>query len=205
MALALAVLVMAVMGTAIWQKDRENTELKKRLDSLEPRTPILVEKMPCDIWRDSAEKVIAEGEDLTCRTLEINSTWRRPDYLPVYHSTAWRSRRFSYVPRLLAMRGHRVFLFDGGGSDWFTLLPMMGFDDTTCPVGIASKTRIETVIIALEAQIQSVKAMNGQAVVVMKPKTAGYHLIAVPTAALRKLTLRAATPDGSCFEIPAAI
>ena len=134
----------------------ENTRLSERLTFLEPPTPqIVLPKVPIE-FPYTAHEVMNKGSEITYRTLEINDQWNRPVYIPLWHSQAWDSNRFCYVPRLIENSRHRVFIYQGGGSYWFDLSPTMGFTDDTSPMGIAFKTGEEVAIIALEARIKEV-------------------------------------------------
>lgn len=179
----------------------ENLALKFRLQRLEPESACLVPahkpKLPF-----SGTEVLSRGKNLEFRTLELNRSWQRPLYIPLWHSTAWNCERFSYLPRLVENNRRRVFIYQGGGSYWFDLSPAMGFTDDTSPMGIAFKSSGEVAIIALEARIKEVKKLESQVVIVVQPSHAGYHITALPAGECQGALFQVVTPEGWELEIP---
>lgn len=181
-----------------WQE--QTALLQERLNRLEPQRPIEVPASWVALTADPID--LADGKPISYRSLEINDRWRRPVYVPVYHSTARRDGRFSAIPRLLRSAQHRVFYFDGGGSAWFDLCPRMGFTETTAPVGIGMKRPEEAVFVILGGRVQRVVSTRAGTVLVLVPRFTGFQLIAVPRAALGSGNCWAAAPGGEVWESP---
>lgn len=180
----------------------ENRALAERLSFLEPPVPQVIYPETPPVCPYTAEEVMNKGSDISFRTLEINDKWVRPIYIPLWHSDAWNSDRFCYVPRLIENNRHRVFIYQGGGSYWFDLSPTMGFTDDTAPMGIAFKSGDEVAIIALEAVIKKILKYENQLQVVIEPARKGYHIVAIPKQDYQGSLCQVVTPDGCEIEVP---
>ncbi|NLW43857.1 MAG: hypothetical protein GXY92_01585 [Syntrophomonadaceae bacterium] len=205
---SLLLTLMLLLGTICYYEYRlaglmsENKALAERLTFLEPATPRVIHPDPPPVFPYTADEVMSKGFSISYRTLEINDKWVRPIYIPLWHSTAWNSDRFCYVPRLIEYNRHRVFIYQGGGSYWFDLSPTMGFTDDTAPMGIAFKSGDEVAIIALEAVIEKILKYENQLQVVIKPTGKGYHIVAIPEQDYHGSLCRVVTPDGYELERP---
>lgn len=180
----------------------ENIRLTNRLTFLEPPAPQLIWPEALTTFPHTARKVMEKGSKITCRTLELNDKWNRPLYIPLWHSDAWNSNRFCYVPRLIENNRHRVFIYQGGGSYWFDLSPTMGFTDDTSPMGIAFKTGEEVAIIALEARVKEIIKLENQLQIVIETMRRGYHIVAIPYRDYRGSLCQVVTPEGYEIEVP---
>jgi hypothetical protein len=179
-----------------------NIELRQRLTYLEPPSPQIIWSQDLPTLPHSIDEVMKKGSRIKFRTLEINDKWNRPIYIHLWHSKAWNSGRFCYVPHLIESNRHRVFIYQGGGSYWFDISPSMGFTDDTAPVGIAFKVREEVAIIALEAKIKDIFKLGNQLQIVIEPVRKGYHIAAIPLRDYQDSLCQVVTPDGFEIEIP---
>ena len=180
----------------------ENAELRNRLSYLEPPTPQTIQPRIPATLPYTVDEVMKKGTKIKFRTLETNDKWNRPIYIPLWHSKAWNSDRFCYVPRLIEDNRHRVFVYQGGGSYWFDLSPTMGFTDETAPMGIAFKTVEEVAIIALEARVNKIIKLKNQLQIVIEPARKGYHIVAVSLRDYQGSLCQVVTPDGYEIEVP---
>lgn len=178
----------------------ENGMLAKRLASLEPETPQVIASLRTTDFPYSAKQVLTQGELLDFRTLEIDNEWQRPVYIPLWHTTSWKSERFCYLPRLVENNRHRVFLYQGGGSYWFDLSPAMGFTDDTSPMGVAFKTRDEVAVIALESRIKKIVKKGDQMTIMIEPCARGYHIVALSYQLFQNALCQVVTPEGFPLE-----
>ncbi len=86
------------------EQTKEETNLKKRIMSLEPETPVdiynaSINPRPYPSKLILPQKVIRTGQKLPYMVLLKKSDWMRPVYKSYWHSTV-SGGRWSYVPRV---------------------------------------------------------------------------------------------------------
>ena len=183
---------------------------EEKLKNLEPANPKTMYDYELIGGRDLSEfkdtvvpipLIQKSGSNIPFITVYKDLSWKRPAYVPTWHSSSW---RWSYVPTNLAYQQHIVFDYEMGASWWFDLSSDLALPNGTelpSPINKSAFTIKYPYVVRLiifNYNIKSIKYYKNQIIVFGEPLRKGLTMIDFDTKNLprTKKLLQLVTPDG---------